>query len=158
MLHRSNFRRGRSAFTMTEMMIVVAVIGLLAAMAIPSLQRARGQSLNVRFEADLRGAKDAFTQYSFDNRRYPPDGMPAEVPNGMADYLRRVDWTNNTTVGGQWDWDNGQFGFKAGVSVYRPTVPIAQMREVDTAIDDGNLSTGSFRSRSQGYIGIIEFY
>ena len=37
-----------------------------------------------------------------------------------------MEWTKPNTLGGQWDWDNGQFGFKAGVSVYRPTASSAQ--------------------------------
>jgi prepilin-type N-terminal cleavage/methylation domain-containing protein len=50
-----------------------------------------------------------------------------------------------------------QFGFTAGISVYKPTVSAAQMQEIDKLIDDGNLGTGIFRSRSNGYIYIIQF-
>lgn len=148
--------RVRAGFTLTELMIVVAIVGLLAAIAIPSFAHARERSLNVRFAADLQVAKAAFIEYSFDHGKYPPDTMPSVVPNGMADYLKRVAWTQPTTLGGQWDWDNSQFGFKAGVSVYRPTASSGQMLQLDKTIDDGNLFTGEFRSRSDGYIGIIE--
>ena len=148
--------RVRAGFTLTELMIVVAVIGLLAIIAIPCFARARERSLNTRFVADLQVAKAAFIEYAADHGTYPPDTMPGVVPNGMADYLRRIAWTEPPTIGGQWDWDNAQFGFKAGVSVYRPTASIAQMTEIDQMIDDGNLATGDFRSRTDGYIGIIE--
>ena len=137
-------------------MIVVAVIGLLAAIAIPSYAHARERSLNTRFAADLQVAKAAFIEYSMDHGKYPPDTMPGVVPDGMDDYLRRIAWTQPTTLGGSWDWDNSQFGFKAGVSVYHPTASIGQMLRIDQMIDDGNLATGDFRSRADGYIGIIE--
>ena len=137
-------------------MIVVAVVGLLAAIAIPSFVRARERSLNVRFAADLQVAKAAFTEYSVEHGKYPPDTQPGVVPEGMADYLRRIAWTEPTTIGGQWDWDNSQFGFKAGVSVYSPTASIGQMLRIDKIIDDGNLATGEFQSRANGYIGAIE--
>jgi prepilin-type N-terminal cleavage/methylation domain-containing protein len=149
-------QRVRAGFTLTELMIVVAVIGLLAAIAIPSFVRARERSLNVRFAADLQVAKAAFTEYSMEHGKYPPDTQPGVVPEGMVDYLRRIEWTKPTTLGGSWDWDNGQFGFKAGVSVYSPTASSGQMLRIDKIIDDGNLATGEFRSRANGYIGIIE--
>ena len=149
-------QRVRAGFTLTELMIVVAVIGLLAAIAIPSYVRARERSLNVRFAADLQAAKAAFIEYSADNGKYPPDTMPGVVPDRMADYLRRIAWTQPTTIGGQWDWDNSLFGFKAGVSVYSPTASIDRMLRIDQMIDDGNLATGDFQSRANGYIGIIE--
>ncbi len=143
-------------FTLTELMIVVAIIGLLATLAIPGFARARERSMNVRFTADLQVAKAAFTEYSFDHGKYPPDTMPSVVPEGMGDYLKRIEWTKPNTLGGQWDWDNGQFGFEAGVSVYRPTASAGQMLKLDSIIDDGNLGTGDFRARADGYIGIIE--
>jgi prepilin-type N-terminal cleavage/methylation domain-containing protein len=152
----SALARVRAGFTLTELMIVVAIVGLLAAIAIPSFAHARERSMNVRFAADLQVAKAAFTEYSLDHGKYPPDTQPGVVPEGMADYLRRVEWTQVNTLGGQWDWDNAQFGFKAGVSVYQATASSAQMLALDKTIDDGNLSTGEFRARANGYIGIIE--
>ena len=149
-------KRAQLAFTLVEMMIVVAVVGLLAAIAIPSFVRARETATTGRFAADIRIARDAFIEYSADNGKYPPDTMPGVVPNGMADYLRRMPWTKPTAIGGQWDWDNAQFAVKAGVSVYQPTAPRDQLKRLDATIDDGDLSTGSFRARDSGYISIIE--
>jgi prepilin-type N-terminal cleavage/methylation domain-containing protein len=149
-------KRTHPAFTLVELMIVVAIVGLLAAIAIPSFVHARETALNNRFAADLRIARDAFIEYSADNRKYPPDTMPGVVPVGMADYLLRVPWTQRTVIGGQWDWDNAQFGCKAGVSVYQPTASLATMQKLDAIIDDGDVNNGSFRARSAGYIYIIE--
>ncbi len=146
-----------AGFTLVEVMIVVAVIGLLAAIAVPAYAKARTNAQNACFIADLRTAKHAFIQYSFDHRgRYPPDVTPAVIPAGMAEYLGRFPWTQTTTIGGYWDWDNGQFGTQAGVSVYQPTAPLEQLRLIDQIIDDGDLSTGTFRARAAGYISIME--
>jgi prepilin-type N-terminal cleavage/methylation domain-containing protein len=149
-------KRARPAFTLVELVIVVAVVALLMAIAIPSFVCARETALNNRLVADLRVARDAFIEYSADNRIYPPDTNPGIVPVGTADYLRRVPWTQPTALGGQWGWDNGQFGFKAGVSVYQPTANRPTMQNIDALIDDGDLSTGSFQARSAGYISVIE--
>jgi prepilin-type N-terminal cleavage/methylation domain-containing protein len=143
-------------FTMVEMMIVVAIVGLLATIALPYFMRARETAQNNRFAADMRVCRDAFIEYSADHRIYPPDTTPGIVPIGMGEYLRRVPWTETTAIGGQWDWDNAQFGVKAGVSVYQPTASADQLRRLDAILDDGNLSTGSFQARAQGYILVIE--
>jgi len=137
-------------------MIVVAIIGLLAAIAIPSFVRARETSLNTRFAADLNVATGAFIEYAQEKGNYPPDVLPGIVPAGMDDFLLRMHWTESTSLGGEWDWDYKQFGCTAGVSVHGPTAGVAELKRLDKLIDDGDLSTGNFRQRSAGYIFIIE--
>jgi len=147
----------RRGFTLVEIMIVVAIIGLLAMIAVPAFMRARKEVQATRFMNDLRVAVSAFTLYVLENNGYPPDQVPGVIPPGMGDYLRGMKWSEPTSIGGQWDWDYEQFGYHAGVSVYQPARSDAEMREIDARIDDGNLATGVFRQRSQGYIYIIEF-
>ncbi len=138
-------------------MIVVAIIALLAVIAVPAYAKVRYNAQNARFIADLRTAKHAFLQYSFDHRgQYPPDVTPAISPAGMAEDQGRFPWTERASIGGYWDWDNAQFGTQAGVSVYQPTASLDQLRQIDMIIDDGDLATGSFRARADGYISIIE--
>jgi prepilin-type N-terminal cleavage/methylation domain-containing protein len=148
----------RTGFTLVEIAIVAALISMLALIAIPAFMRARRESQNARFISDLRAAVGAFEMYTLANNQYPPDVTPGVVPAGMAGYLAKIPWTRNTPIGGQWDWDNGQFGFTAGVSVYfGNAMEDARMTGIDAKIDDGSLSTGRFRKRSDGYIYVIEF-
>ena len=143
-------------FTLVEILIVVAIIGLLAALATPTFMKARRKAQNARFIADLRVAVSAFEMRCLEKKGFPPDTMPSQIPQGMAEYLAKMSWTKDTPIGGQWDWDLGQFGTKSGVSVYRPKADDKQMEEIDKLIDDGNLATGIFRKRADGYISIIE--
>ena len=137
-------------------MIVVAIVGLLAALAIPSLAKARTESQISRFMNDLRIAVNAFETYSTAAGGYPADKTPSVMPEGMSNSLENVDWAGRTPIGGRWDWDRGVFGVTAGVSVFRPALTRAQMRRIDARIDDGDLDSGMFRRRNQGYISIIE--
>lgn len=57
----------RKAFTLIEVMIVVAIIALLAAIAVPSLLRARKRSQAVSILTDLRLIDQALDQYSIEN-------------------------------------------------------------------------------------------
>jgi hypothetical protein len=77
----------------------------------------------------------------------------------MGTYLDRFPWEDDTSIGGQWDWDyqQYQYGCSAGVSVFQPSRTDDEMLEIDRSIDDGNLYAGAFRKRSGGYIYVIEF-
>src|SRR5438045_7516421 len=64
MIQKLNSRRG--GFTLVEIMIVVAIIALLAAIAIPNFLRARKRSQATRILEDLRMLDSAVTQYAMD--------------------------------------------------------------------------------------------
>jgi len=110
----------------------------------------------MKFVSDVRSAVQAFEQYGMFNAGYPPDCIPAKFPSGMGEYLPKMDWSAKTAIGGYWDWDYQQFGVKAGVSVYRPDRTGGEMGAIDKRLDDGNLAQGMFRSRSDGYIFVVE--
>lgn len=152
--------RSRSAFTLVEIMIVVAIIGLLAAIAIPSFTKARRTSLMNAYINDVRIAHDAFVQYNLDhNGRYPPNASPGVLPPAMTEYLTKFPWSAKPTIGGVWDWDYSAAragGYLAGISVRNPSWGDAEMAEIDTKIDDGNLGTGSFRKINTDFTYIIE--
>ena len=88
---------------------------------------------------------------------YPPDGFPGSFPAALEAYLPTGIASQRTPVGGMWDWDYEQFGYKAGISVFEPTADAGQMQEIDRLVDDGNLGSGNFRARANGYIYVLEF-
>jgi prepilin-type N-terminal cleavage/methylation domain-containing protein len=75
-----NKRRG--GFTLVEIMIVVAIIALLAAIAVPGFLRARKRSQASRILNDLRMIDAAVDQYAIETNRKTND--PVTV----------ADWTN----------------------------------------------------------------
>ncbi len=146
----------KSGFTLVEIMITTSIIGLLASLGMPNMLKAGQNTRNTRFAREIKIAGHAFVQYAFEHGDYPADKTPAQMPNGMAEYLNRFPWGEDTVIGGQWDWDYEVFGIHAGVSVKSPDLDEEQMQKIDALIDDGDLSSGQFRSRSGGYIYILE--
>ncbi|PYK78974.1 MAG: prepilin-type cleavage/methylation domain-containing protein [Verrucomicrobia bacterium] len=80
MFTKLNSRRG--AFTLVEIMIVVAIIALLAAIAVPGFLRARKRSQASRILNDLRMIDGAVDQYAIETNR----------STGFA--VGTTDWTN----------------------------------------------------------------
>ena len=71
-----------AGFTLVEIMIVVAIIALLAAIAVPGFLRARKRSQASKILNDLRMIDAAIDQYAIENSK--KTGDPVAV----------VDWTN----------------------------------------------------------------
>ena len=67
MLNKLNKRRG--GFTLVEIMIVVAIIALLAAIAVPGFLRARKRSQASKILNDLRLIDSAVDQYAIENNK-----------------------------------------------------------------------------------------
>jgi len=66
-------RQWEKGFTLIEVMIVIAIIGILAAIAIPQFSAYRSRSFNATAQADLRNAATAQEAYYTDNGRYTGD-------------------------------------------------------------------------------------
>lgn len=64
--------RNYRAFTLIELLIVVAIIGILAAIAVPNFLNAQLRAKIARVEGDLRAMKTAIEMYRLDSNGYPP--------------------------------------------------------------------------------------
>ncbi|RJP26873.1 MAG: prepilin-type N-terminal cleavage/methylation domain-containing protein [Candidatus Omnitrophota bacterium] len=61
------------AFTLIELLIVVAIIGILAAIAVPNFLNAQMRAKLSRVKADFRTISTAMSMYQLDNNAYMPD-------------------------------------------------------------------------------------
>jgi prepilin-type N-terminal cleavage/methylation domain-containing protein len=137
------------AFTLVEIMIVVVIIGLLAAMAIPAFQKSRQRSQAARLVNDFRQFESAFQRYLMENGNPPPVAMIGVVPTGMDGYLPS-NYVDPSPFGGGYIWSGPSSNIVLSGSAASDTV----MQMVDQALDDGNLATGDFTRISSTMVGL----
>ncbi|MFH1742017.1 MAG: prepilin-type N-terminal cleavage/methylation domain-containing protein [bacterium] len=63
----------QSGFTLIELLIVVAIIGILAAIAVPNFMNARIRAKIAKVKSDIRSIAQAHEMYFLDNNTYPPE-------------------------------------------------------------------------------------
>ena len=93
MLNQISQKR-RSGFTLVEIMIVVAIIALLAAIAVPGFLRARKRSQASKVLNDLRMIDSAIDQYAIENGKKTGDVV------GEDDWKRYIKKNSNLYVTG----------------------------------------------------------
>ncbi len=72
------------AFTLIELLIVVAIIAILAAIAVPNFLEAQTRAKVSRDMADMRSLATAVEAYQVDNNRYPADWLDVAPAGGLA--------------------------------------------------------------------------
>ena len=118
-----NIRKSRGGFTLVEIMIVVAIIALLAAIAVPGFLRSRKRSQATAILNDARIIDGAIDQYSIENNRKGTDTVTVSVLQGFFKPSSRL--YSQAGAGSFFDILNGKFvtsTFDSGVKVNSTTI------------------------------------
>jgi len=157
--------RRSSAFTLVEIMVVVVIIGLLAAMGLPAFRRVTMRSKASAVQNDLRIFSTAFITYNLQNGRWPADAAAGEIPTELQTALTN-NFTLKSPIGGvyKWNYDVSADGItvKAAILIESATDnPVSDDEElrlmIDKQLDDGDLNTGNIQVGStNSFVYIIE--
>jgi prepilin-type N-terminal cleavage/methylation domain-containing protein len=79
-------RRKAKGFTLIELMIVIAIIAILAAILVPNFLRARAQGQLTACKSNLKNIGTAMEMYSTDNQGRYPSGLSIITPS----YLKTI--------------------------------------------------------------------
>lgn len=140
----------QSGFTLIELLIVVAIIGILAAIAIPMFTNYRNSAYATSAAADLRNFRTAFEAYAAENGTFPDDSHIV-LPNiELETVIGKANFEDTTPVGGNYNWEGPNSYPYAGVAILGATATVETMEKLDKKLDDGNLTTGSFRITPNG--------
>jgi type IV pilus assembly protein PilA len=84
----SKFLKKEEGFTLIELMIVIAIIGILAAIAIPQFSAYRTRSYNAAAQSDVKNAATAEEAYYVDKSAY---ANPANLTGSTYGYMQSGD-------------------------------------------------------------------
>lgn len=155
--HRSH------GFTLIEILIVVVILGVLAAIVVPQAANAAGTAAQTAFARNAKSFADAAVMHRARTGMWIGDGSSGQIPAGFEDFIDPEQWENGTPIDGSWDSETRpDFDITLGIGVHFQVAAerkdAAYMSAVDAIMDDGDLTTGAFRQfATDRFYYIVEY-
>lgn len=154
----------RKGLTLIELMIVISIIGILAAIVIPKVSNAREQATATSAATSLKEYARSCMRYKLDHDEWPPTAPGGHGFNDALDpYISKADRLIDTPAGGYWAYHDWGSGSRSLISGQRYTVGVliaraddSSFQAIDELIDDGDLSAGSVQQyNAYGYTNLV---
>jgi general secretion pathway protein G len=136
-----------NGFTLVEILVVVVILGVLAAIVLPQFASATDDARYNAFITDLNALTKAVSAYE-NIHGLPPDGASGVMPAELDIYMSADRYERETPLGGVWDIEVEENGIVLAVGVHfngseSPSTDI--LTRIDEMIDNGDIESGSFR-------------
>lgn len=120
-------QRGRSGFTLVELLVVVAIIGVLVALLLPAVQSAREAARRSQCVSNLRQLAIAAHNFHAARKEFPPGLNQFEVSaaprfRGTSLFTYLLPYVEEDQLAEQWNYDLPMENTKSGPSARSATV------------------------------------
>ena len=150
--------------TLIELMIVVSIIGILAALVIPTVSSARQEAAATSAATSLKEYARSCMRYKIDHDAWPPNVPGGHGFNDALDpYISKAERFVDSPAGGYWAYHDWGSGSRSLVSGERYTVGVLIARaddslfqQIDELIDDGELGAGKVQQyNNYGFTNLV---
>jgi prepilin-type N-terminal cleavage/methylation domain-containing protein len=114
----------QAGFTIIELLLVIAILGILANIVLPSLLFAKERARYSRALLELRQIEDALHLYNEQYGTYPNDAS-RNIPPGLEEFLAANDidnWPDAPWSGSVYDWDAWDDPDTPGERIYQISI------------------------------------
>lgn len=145
----------RRGFTLVEILIVVVILGVLAAVVVPQFASASDDSKIGAFVSSIRSLEEGLEMHHARTGQMVADSSSGNFPPELAGIIRESEWRRGPSIGGEWDVESGAGGIVTyGVGVHfsggGDWANDTAMTRIDAVLDDGDVETGAFRRIAGG--------
>ena len=141
---RISSREGSSGFTLIELLVVLVVIGVLTAIAIPTMANNVDRARMAAAVSEMKSFADGIYHFALLNGAYPADNHE-EVPAGTDGYINGTAFLEDTPLGGRYNFDYFSGGDYVGISISSFDFPLETRERLDSLVDgEVNLASGVF--------------
>ena len=139
-------RSMRRGFSIVELTVVLMMLGILAAIALPSYQKVTYRARAASIINDLHTVRNAAVQYELEEGIWPDDVGRGNLPAELLPYMSGIEFQG---PGYALDWDNWTSMIGVAVIVDDPLLESALLATLKT-------SDGVFIRLSDRYTYVIE--
>ena len=148
--------KNQKGFTLIELLIVVAIIGIIAAIAIPNLLNAIDRGKQKRTMADIRSVGTSIEEYAIDNSYYPNVASEANISGSAMETSVEPVYIRNVPVNDGWGFsmryvsDTTEYTVCSGAKDGSSPCGTSASGATTTFSDDITFSNGSFVQWPEG--------